>query len=231
LIAIATRLVDSQPGTHNAQTSSLGTTIRLLKDPYAVFFSVLISLYVAVEVAVYVWMPTYLRGLQSTRPLLAAYGLTMFFILRALGRFLAVWMLARYPWAAVLALFSAGILSCFAGAIAGGVQVGAWLLPLSGLFMSMIYPTLNSKGICGYAPSEHGAIAGLILAFTAFAAAFGPLAMAAVSDAYGDAKYGFLLASGFALFLTLGLFANWWLDPARSRLQLTDAASSLTGTP
>ncbi len=216
LIAIASRLADSR-GSSSSAPPSLGNTVRLLKDPYALFFSVLIALYVAVEVAVYVWMPTYLHGLEDTRPMLAAYGLTLFFILRALGRFLAVWLLARFPWAAVLAVFGAAILACFATTIVTGAATGAWLLPLSGLFMSMIYPTLNSRGICGYPPAQHGAIAGLILAFTALAAALGPWAMAALSDAYADTKYGFVLASGFALLLALGLAANWWLNPAAAR--------------
>jgi len=224
LIAIATRLADlrSDPA---SRPPGIANTVRLLKDPYALFFSILIGLYVAVEVAIYVWMPTYLHGLRESYALLATYGLTLFFILRALGRFLAVWMLARFSWTGVLAVLGAGIFACFAGAVLGGVAAGAWLLPLSGLFMSMIYPTLNSKGICGYDPSQHGAIAGLILAFTALAAALGPLAMAAVSDTYHDAKYGFLLATAFALLLAVGLAVNWWSNPAQRRLQLADAGS------
>ena len=41
---------------------------------------------------------------------------------------------------------------------------------MPGLFMSMIYPTLNSKGISCFPKTEHGAIAGVILFFTAAAA-------------------------------------------------------------
>jgi fucose permease len=131
-----------------------------------------------------------------------------------------VWLLARFSWTAVLALFGTLIFICFAGSIAGGVNTGAWLLPLSGLFMSMIYPTLNSKGISCFPKPQHGAAAGIILFFTALSAAVGPLAMGAVSDAYGDPAYGFVLASGFALLLCLGLLANWWTDPAARRLQV-----------
>jgi fucose permease len=84
--------------------------------------------------------------------------------------------------------------------------------------MSVIYPTLNSKGISCFPRSEHGAVAGVILFFTAFAAAAGPLAMAAVSDALGDIKFGFVLATGFALLLFGGLLLNRLLDPAGARL-------------
>jgi MFS transporter, DHA1 family, quinolone resistance protein len=191
-----------------------------MKDPYALGFSLLIMLYVAVEVAVYVWMPTYVRAYRGAYAWLPVYGLTLFFVLRALGRFLAVWLLARFSWTAVLAVFGTAIFICFAGAVAGGVEVGAWLLPLSGFFMSMIYPTLNSKGISCFEKSQHGAAAGIILFFTALSAALGPLAMGAISDAYNDPKSGFVLATGFALLLWAGLLVNWWADPAARRLQV-----------
>jgi MFS transporter, DHA1 family, quinolone resistance protein len=217
LILAATRIEDR--GAHaTAQTAGLRQTWQLLRDPYALGFSLLIALYVSVEVAVYVWMPTYVRAYRGSYEWLPTYALTLFFVLRALGRFLAVWLLARLSWTAVLAIFGTVIFACFAGSVAGGVTAGAWLLPSSGFFMSMIYPTLNSKGISGFPKSQHGAAAGIILFFTALAAALGPLAMGAVSDAHGDPKAGFVLATGFALLLCAGLIANWWRDPAAQRL-------------
>jgi fucose permease len=144
--------------------------------------------------------------------------LTIFFVLRATGRFIGVWLLHRLAWDTVLAVMAAAILLCFVGSLAGGPAAGVWLLPLSGLFMSVVYPTLNSKGISCFPKAEHGAIAGLILFFTAFAAAAGPLAMAAVSDLLGDIRYGFILATGFAVLLCVGLLWNAVSKPAAARL-------------
>ena len=221
LVLIAARIEYPQVPSR-AQAASLRNTFRLMRDPYALGFSLLIMLYVAVEVAVYVWMPTYVQAYKGAYAWLPVYGLTLFFVLRALGRFLAVWLLARFSWTAVLAVFGAVIFLCFAGAVVGGVEVGAWLLPLSGLFMSMIYPTLNSKGISCFDKPQHGAAAGIILFFTASSAALGPLAMGAVSDAY---ESGFVLATGFALLLGAGLLVNWWADPAAQRLRPPSAPS------
>jgi fucose permease len=192
----------------------------MLRDPYALGFSMLIMLYVAVEVAIYVWMPTYLRDYTGPAPWMAVYALTVFFALRAAGRFLGAWILQRLAWDAVVLAFSGAILACFAGSLAGGPALAVWLLPASGLFMSVIYPTLNSKGISCFPRSEHGAIAGVILFFTALAAAAGPLAMAAVSDAFGNIRYGFMLATGCAFLLCLGLLLNRLHDPAGPRLAL-----------
>ena len=88
--------------------------------------------------------------------------------------------------------------------------------------MSVIYPTINSKGISCFRKAEHGAVAGVILFFTCGAAALGPLAMGAISDALGDPKYGFVLAAGFAGLLFLGLLLNWIFNPARELLEKLD---------
>lgn len=205
----------------SAAAPGLAQTLALLRDPCALGFSALIMLYVAVEVAIFVWMPTWLDGQADALPWpwLATWALSVFFALRAAGRFVGSWLLQRLPWDLVLLVLAGAILLCFAGSLAGGVVWALYLLPLSGLFMSMLYPTLNSKGISCFARSEHGAIAGLILFFTAFAAAVGPLLMAALSDAFGSIRYGFMLATGFALLLFLGLLWNWWRKPALARLQ------------
>jgi fucose permease len=223
LLTVAALLV-RYPETRRTTTAPalLPQTLGLLKNHYALGFSALIMLYVAVEVAIYVWMPTWLAQYTGSAAWLATYALTLFFALRAAGRFIGVWLLQRHAWDTVLALLSVAILLCFAGSLAGGPAVGVWLLPLSGLFMSVLYPTLNSKGISCFPRSEHGAIAGLILFFTAFAAAAGPLAMAAVSDGFGDIRYGFMLATAFAVLLCAGLLGNAVYKPAAARLEAED---------
>lgn len=221
LVAVAGRV--RYPQTRiRTERANLWQMVAVMRDPLALGASGLIVLYVAVEVAIYVWMPTYLLGYAGSLVWLPAYALTLFFVLRAAGRFLGAWLLARVAWTTALALFSLAIFLCFAGSLFFGVDNAAWLLPLSGLFMSILYPTLNSKGISCFPKSQHGAAAGVILFFTAVAAALGPLAMAAVSDAYGTTRAGFVLATGFAFLLFVGLTGNWMLDPARSRLQVSD---------
>ena len=88
--------------------------------------------------------------------------------------------------------------------------------------MSVIYPTLNSKGISCFPKVEHGAVAGVILFFTCGAAVAGPLAMGAISDSLGNPKYGFILATGFAGLLFISLLLNWILNPTRAVLQKLD---------
>jgi len=209
----------------NTKTAALKQTLQLAGDPWALGFSLLIALYVSVEVAIYVWMPTYLLGYDGQFRWLSTYALTLFFVFRAVGRFLGAMILSRLQWTSVIALCGLSILACFAGSLVLGVRFGVLLLPLSGLFMSTMYPTLNSKGISCFPRSHHGAVAGIILFYTAAAAAFAPLAMAAVSDFFGSVRYGFILATVFAFLLFLGLAANWFINPTKRRLLELDQRS------
>jgi FHS family L-fucose permease-like MFS transporter len=202
---------------------NLAGTMSMFKDPFALGFSIGAFLYVAAECAVYVWMPTLIAGYQGNLILVATYSLTIFFILRAAGRFLGVWLLSYFNWSLVLTIFSFLIFLCFLGSVIGGIETAIILLPLSGLFMSVIYPTINSKGISCFPKTKHGSIAGIILFFTAAGAALGPLAMGGVSDILGgDAKNGFILATIFAALLCAGAVANQIFNPTKNRLQQLD---------
>ncbi len=202
---------------------NLKGALSMMKDPYAMGFSLGAFLYVSVECAIYVWMPTLISGYNGSAVFIATYALSIFFILRAAGRFIGAWLMSRFDWSMVLSIFSFLILLCFLGSVVGGIGMAVVLLPLSGLFMSVIYPTINSKGISCFPKAQHGSVAGVILFFTAAGAALGPLAMGAVSDTFGhDAKYGFILATVFAGLLFAGVLVNLIFNPTKLRLQKLD---------
>lgn len=202
---------------------NLKGALSMMKDPYAMGFSVGAFLYVSVECSIYVWMPTLISGYTGSAVFIATYALSIFFILRAVGRFIGAWLMAHFNWSMVLSIFSFLILLCFLGSVIGGIGLAVILLPLSGLFMSVIYPTINSKGISCFPKAQHGSVAGVILFFTAAGAALGPLAMGGVSDAFGhNAKYGFILATVFAVLLFAGVLLNQIFNPTKLRLQQLD---------
>lgn len=220
-----------------AEQVSVKQSLALVKNPYAFGFSMGAFLYVAAESAIYVWMPSYLicdaMSVQATYECysddmartLAIYSVTAFFVLRAAGRFVGIWMMSHFNWALVLMVFSGAIVLCFGFGLAGGKQVALYLFPLSGIFMSVIYPTFNSKGISCFPKHQHGSVAGVILFFTAAGAAAGPLIMGIVSDSMGgDAKYGFIVATGFASLLFIGLVYNYLKNPTQKRLTEIEAS-------
>jgi fucose permease len=206
----------------SSEPIDLRRTIHLMKNPFVLGFSLALFLYVTIECAVYVWLPTYLIEHKPASTFMAAYVVAIFFVLRAGGRFLGAWVIARWKWSTVVMVFSGAVLACFVGAMFGGTDAAVCLLALSGLFMSVLYPTLNSKGISCFPKSEHGAVAGVLLFFTCGAAALGPFAMGAISDLFGDLRYGFALATVCAGLLFAGLLYNWMINPTRRVLQQSD---------
>lgn len=223
LLLIVTASLVKYPQTAGVSDAiELKRTIGMMKNPYALGFSGAIFLYVAVESAIYVWMPTLLARYHGSFIWMATYAISIFFILRAAGRFIGSWLLARLNWAAVVASFSFALLACFVVSMVGGVGVAVILLPFSGLFMSVMYPTMNSKGISCFRKTEHGAVAGVILFFTCISAVVGPLAMGAISDHFGDPKYGFILATVFAALLFTAFVLNLIFNPARDLLKRLD---------
>ena len=214
-----------------AASGSRAGTGAALRNPYVRAFSAGAFLYVAVEAAIYVWMPTLLAHYTGSAAALAAYSLSIFFLLRAGGRFLGAWVLQHARWQLVLMVFSGCILACFAFTVIGGVAWAVFLLPLSGLFMSVMYPTINSKGISCVPRRDHGAAAGVILFFTCVSAVVAPLMIGAAGDAFGDIMYGYWLASGFAVLLFGASALNWAINPTRAVLDNRDLTEYVTTRP
>jgi len=219
VLALIVRYPETPRSAANARRGGTGAALR---NPYVLAFSGGAFLYVAVEAAIYVWMPTLLARYTGSAATLAAYSLSIFFLLRAAGRFLGAWVLRQARWQLVLMVFSGCILACFAFTVTGGVTWAVFLLPLSGLFMSVIYPTINSKGISCAHKRDHGAAAGVILFFTCVSAVVSPLMIGAAGDAFGDIIYGYWLASGFAVLLFGASLLNWMLNPTAAILDARD---------
>ena len=192
--------------------------MRMLADPYALFFATLLMLYVAAEAAIYVWAPTYFAGYEGPNAAIAAFVVSIFFVLRAAGRFIGAWLLARFEWTAVLVICSSAMALLFWIAVVGGRAAAVFALPATGLFMSVLYPTINSTGISCFSKSRHGSIAGFLLFFTCIGAIVAPLAMGAVGDLAGNTDYSMALGGAFATLLALLCLWNFVRQPVAAKL-------------
>ena len=122
VVLIVLALLVQYPRTVTPARGGVSTgTMRAMKNGYVLAFSGGAFLYVGVEAAIYVWMPTLMAGYAGSAVTLATYSISIFFLLRAAGRFLGAWVLTRVQWQTVLALFSGCILLCFALSVAGGM--------------------------------------------------------------------------------------------------------------
>ncbi|WGM29837.1 hypothetical protein [Brevundimonas sp. NIBR11] len=67
------------------------------------------------------------------------------------------------------------------------------------MFMSVLYPTINSKGIRRFEQSRQSQTAGLLLFFTYVSAVLVPLAMGLLGDTFGDATFSLSLGTASIL--------------------------------
>ncbi|MGE4430443.1 MAG: sugar MFS transporter [Sphingobium sp.] len=197
-------------------------TMRLFLHPHALFFAALLMLCVGAEMAIYVWAPIYFTGYQGPNATLAALIVSLYLLLRTLGRFIGAWLLSRFDWAATVAVCSGMTALLFGLALMGGHGVAALALPAAGLFLSPLYPTLNSVGISCFDKGRHGSIAGFLLFFACLAMVISPLAMAAASERIGGREHGLTLGSMFALMLAIACLWNALARPVAARLAERD---------
>ena len=80
LIIMASMVSYPETKKSTQESINLSGTFAMLKDPYALGFSIGAFLYVAVECAVYVWMPTLIEKYEGNLIFVATYSLSIFFI-------------------------------------------------------------------------------------------------------------------------------------------------------
>lgn len=83
-----------------AEHTNFRAVSAVMKNRFVLLFGIGVFLYVAVEAAIYVWMPTLLAKYDGPGKWIAVYSISIFFLLRAGGRFLGSWMLSRLSWEA-----------------------------------------------------------------------------------------------------------------------------------
>jgi len=129
-------------------------------------------------------------------------------------------VLRKIHWYAVLivCLLSAAVLVLVAIPLAqksSGVPVtswaaaplGAFIFPLIGLFISPIYPAINSVILSTLPPRQHGAMSGLIVIFSALGGTTGSIITGHIFEAYGgETAFYFSLVPIAVLIIALFFF-------------------------
>lgn len=178
----------------------LGDMLRLARTPLVLVFVVSVFIYVLTEQSIMSWLPTFNNRVLHLPATLSIQMASILAASTALGRFAAGWVLRRLSWLAVLGvcLAAAAALVVLALPLAGAAgaraelitgwrdaPLGAFVFPLIGLFLAPIYPTLNSVVLSTLPPARHGAMAGLIVLFSALGGTAGSLLTGRIFQHYG----------------------------------------------
>ena len=138
----------------------------------------------------------------------------------ALGRFSAGFALRKIHWFLVLivCLVAAGGLVLLAMPLAessqhevtgwGSAPIAAFVFPLIGLFISPIYPAINSVILSALPPRQHGPMSGLIVIFSALGGTTGSIITGHVFQAYGGKTAFYFSLIPIGILITFLFFFN-----------------------
>ncbi len=171
---------------------------KLAIAPVVLIFIVSAFTYVLIEQSIMSWLPTFNSRVLHLPTTLSIQMASILAASTAIGRFAAGILLRKIHWFLVLigCLAAAGALVLVAIPLAqktndmavtgwGSAPLGAFVFPLIGLFISPIYPAINSVILSTLPPRQHGAMSGLIVIFSALGGTTGSIVTGHIFEAYG----------------------------------------------
>lgn len=171
------------------------------------WFYLLICSYVAVELGVAAWLVEYLQKVHRMSVARSTAYLSLFFVMIVLGRLVGSWLVERVGYLRMVGLSLLSTLLLLSVGLFGPAEC-VILLPVSGLCMSIVFPTV-AAAVSGLHRSNLGSIFGILFTFGGLGGALGPWLIGLVADVYGlqAGLTGTLVFCGVAL-MALGVLAS-----------------------
>lgn len=199
LLLLSTKLDESSVKTDASKRflEDFADMIKLAIKPLVLVFIVSAFTYVLIEQSIMSWLPTFNSKVLHLPTTLSIQMASILAASTALGRFSAGFALQKIHWFAVLmvCLVSASVLVLVAiplaqntgGEVTGwsNAPLGAFVFPLIGLFLSPIYPAINSVILSTLPARQHGPMSGLIVIFSALGGTTGSIITGNIFEAYG----------------------------------------------
>jgi len=166
------------------------------------WFYLAIGVYVALEIGMAAWIVEFLQETRGQTIAASTGALSLFFLMVTVGRFLGGFLVDR------IGLLRSVLIAMLAatGLVALGIFGPGWTsfaLPFSGLFLSIIFPTITAA-----ASERHheniGAILGVLFTFAGVGGMLGPWLIGIASDWLGI-KLGFGVSLIYSILMTLAV--------------------------
>jgi len=182
--------------------------VELFKNKYVILYFLGIFAYVGTEQGISYWMSKFLQVYHGFNPETAgANAVSYFWGLMTIGGILGLILLKLLDSKVVLRWFTIlAIISLLAG-LFGDADTALWAFPLSGFFLSVMYPVIISLGL-NSVKKHHGSFAGILMTGIAGGAVV-QILIGGISD-LSSLRVGMLF-----LFVTLGyiLSITFWAKP------------------
>lgn len=202
--------------------------IGMIVKPLIIVFILSIFFYVMIEQSFSTWMPTFYKEILHAPTSLAVQAASILAGATFLGRLLSGFVLLRIKWVhylsfciIVIAAIVLVVMPLAKTITIENTETMTWsnapfvlyLLPIMGLFLAPIYPTLNSTILSSLPKHTHSSMSGLIVVFSALGGTIGSIITGHVFDAFGGTT-----AFYFALIpITLIFILLWTLNAMLSK--------------
>lgn len=199
---------------------NLGALWEKLSDLELMSFALGLFLYVGTEVGIATWLILFLKSEHGAGMETGVLALSLFWAMLAIGRYVGGMLAHRFSPKVVLSAFSAGAMAILAIILSVKAAPAALLLPLMGLSLSVMFPTMFSVAIEN-TRSNKGIASGILMSAVVGGAII-PYVMGLVGDRYG------LATSFYLLFISLGYILLRAMTIVRKR---TDVEKGMIGEP
>jgi MFS transporter, FHS family, glucose/mannose:H+ symporter len=189
LVLVAVMLVYTLLAKYPRMTEQKSESIsfkKLMKTAFtgdSIWYYFLIAIYVSTELGIGSWIVEFLQTQKGLAVGLSTQMLSLYFGLMMAGRLLGSFFVERIGYLRILLLASLGAFVSIALGIFGPPEI-FFFLPLSGFFLSIIFPTVTAA-VSDQHTENQGAILGLLFTFAGLGGMLGPWLIGVASDLIG----------------------------------------------
>lgn len=190
------------------KVGSKASYVELFKNKYVILFFLGIFMYVGTEQGISYWMSKFLSNYHGIDPeTTGASAVAYFWGLMTIGGVLGLILLKLLDSKVVMRWFTILAMISLAFGLFGNGGVALWAFPISGFFLSVMYPVIISLGL-NSVKKHHGSFAGILMTGIA-GGAIVQILIGGISDLI-SLKVGMSF-----LFLTLAyiLSISFWAKP------------------
>ena len=197
----------------------------LIVKPLTLIFIISIFLYVLIEQSFQTWFPTFYTDIINAPASMAVQAGAVLGGAFMIGRFLGGFILNKVKWIYLLSfcLVASAILIVLVLPLSGNSSTEGlitwsnaptvvYLMPLIGLFLAPVYPTINSTILSSLPKHMHSSMAGLIVVFSALGGTTGSIITGNVFQKYDGATAFYL-----SLIPLIGILISIWILYAKTK--------------
>ena len=164
--------------------------------PQMLWYYAAITVYVCIELGIASWIVEFLQKERGFNVTNSTQALSIFFGLIMIGRFVGSFFIERLGYLKSIMISALCASACVGFALFGPLQF-SFFLPVSGFFLSIIFPTITAAASDAHSENIN-TLLGLLFTFAGLGGILGPWLVGIFSD-LGGLKFGFGLNMIFGM--------------------------------